>query len=174
MTNFRIRRSIVSDFEPIRNLLIKCFGERTENDVELFGYVTDGSIIVMTYDDKIVATAGIINTTFENEYVHELRYVCTDPEYRKQGIMHDVLKEAITSLWKSKKLICWAVREHEQTKANLHSILVNNGFKRVDNVEKEWTCKTCRRAYGFKCNLQYAVDSNGCNCHEELWIITKA
>ena len=62
MPNIEIRKSIVSDFEPIRNLLITCFGERKENDSGLFEAVTSGKFMVLTIDDKVTATLSITPT----------------------------------------------------------------------------------------------------------------
>lgn len=173
MLNIKMRKSIISDFEQIRGLLITCFGERKDNDFALFNEVVNGKFIVLTVDNNIVAQVMLQNTTLE-QYVKGpvtlLSCACTHPDYRGHGFMRELFKKTMRTIPVNNALVTWAVKEPEQDAANLYKLLVDFKFEKQDGKEKIWTYDCCREAHGFKCNYIHSSHNDSCHCCDELWI----
>lgn len=168
MYKIEIRKSEYKDFEAIRSLLIMCFGGRTKQDTALLQDVSEGRMLVAWDNNTVVSTLAVVYD--EKLKGKKVICACTHPVYRKLGIMHQLFAIAIDELKGADKLYCEALRVHNQSKANLHEVLVDLKFRELQRNYLSWDSKKCRKAYGFSCALQ-SGENGTCTCCEDLWLL---
>lgn len=83
------------------NLYLLCFSEDTVEDAEKMWHLsTSGKLLFKEANGKPVATLMLLPATLCGENSCELYYIfaaCTHPDYRKQGIMEQLLEEAFST-----------------------------------------------------------------------------
>lgn len=157
-----IRRSTEQDMEAIRHIIHECFG-RGERDEEHLNNIA-GRWLLAEVSGKVV---GMTGTCLSKDHGgEEVDYTATLPEYRRNGIMQqlmeELLKDRTEPLWYS----AWRFKGHERS--NPQTILENNGFKLVKSAWVTWEVpKSCNES-------NYMTDCRGfcedCCCYEDLWL----
>lgn len=153
------RKSKNNDRENINNLLKICFGER-----ENYGALDnlEGRYLLAFENEKLVAMTGVMlsSPAFCGS---EVDWTCVLPEFRGNGLVTNMLKEALKET--KCDVFCSCLRLHENDKVNLYHAMNENDFvcliKNYKTFKKGIT-KAC-----FDC--VYDKGEN-CFCSEDLYI----
>lgn len=165
------RKSRESDIQELTELVMKCFGNRERHGV--FKNLNNRyTVCIDTYTNKIVGMSGLDSN---DDYIGgpELGYSCVDPEYRKLGIMTNLIGQIIeeAKAKNCKRIYCSGWHLPNKEYANLHSILTKYEFSLVVPSRCTWR-------QNYNCNLTsnpenkaYCVNSsNVCSCKEDLYM----
>ena len=161
--NIVFRRAIPEDLEQIKDLLHKSFGfEEYTTALNIFG----NSYWVAEDDGIIVAITGIVDNEFCN-YVngYEITWTCTAKEYRRKGIMTDLLRIVINNdRFEDKPIYCSAWR-FKGKEINLKSILKELGFELL------YEGRTYYKYPLYKVCEVCVEGKDGCVCYEDLYVL---
>ena len=87
-----IRFSQKSDRKAIADLTMKCFGDGDHSEILRH---LKGRYLLAIDGPRLVAMTGLLWNDGYKAY--EVDWSCTDPEYRRKGIMHKLFERMISS-----------------------------------------------------------------------------
>lgn len=154
-----IRKSTTNDSQIIAELLLACFGDQVK-----YGAVDnlENRYLLAFKDNKLVAMTGLQKeSSFYNG--SEIDWTCVLPEYRKQGIITEVMSLAIEGC--SEDVYCSCLRLHDNTKVNLDFCMKTLGFELVQKAHKQF-CSL----YNKSCNDCIYKKESYCICCEDLYV----
>lgn len=166
----QIRQATETDKEEIKNLIVKCFGRYPikKNALDnIDKYVVAELHTHFTANipttKEIIAISGIVEPEYSNYQGYEVTWTCTAPEYRKKGLIVEILKKCEELLPKDHIPIyceCWRIRDN---KINLDFVMKHLKFHKVaDNI----ICYS--NIYSKQC-LLCNNNSSGCYCFDDLY-----
>ena len=156
-----IRLSTIKDEKAIEKLMNICFGKREPDKV--FKNL-QGRYLLVFEDDKLVGMTGLY---WSDEYnAFEMDWTCTHPEYRKQGIMHELFKRICN--YTDEKIYCSCWRFGGNEKINLYSLMKDFGFEEVLRPRVAYRC-------GVNCSVDFICQGRNdkglnCYCYEDLYV----
>lgn len=127
-----IRNAKNSDREKLRELFKECFGDLAEDGGALSWIEGRYKVAEDTNTNKIVAVSGILSLEHSDYNGYEITWTCTMPEYRKQGLIVEILKQCELELANDHVPLycdCWRIATNEHI--NLYSVMKHLGMKQV-------------------------------------------
>lgn len=158
----KFRYSTEKDKVAINRLMLLGFGIRNEDEV--FKNIR-GRYLLAILDDEIIAMSGIIYNDIYKCF--ELDWTTTEPKYRGQGVMLELLSRLISTTDEKIVCSCWRLRDNKR--ANLHSLMKYFGFKEIMRPRSAWDTRVCSTEYCETCVGRREKDGY-CKCYEDLWI----
>jgi N-acetylglutamate synthase-like GNAT family acetyltransferase len=156
-----IRKSTKSDRKQIKELMHLCFG-----NIYQYGPYKDLDDRYWLYfkDNKLVAMTGLADS---GSYASiEVDWTCTHPDYRHQGLMHELFSIMLKDVNIPVYCSCW--RLSSTTKINLHSLMESFDFKLVIKSENHWTVPhNCNCENTLNC-IRYR--GKHCSCYQDLYL----
>lgn len=161
-----IRISKEEDKEQINELLMLCFGDRSQ-----FGCLENlkGRYLLAYDNNKLIGITGLYYNQELKRY--EIDWTGTHPEYRHKGIMHELFKRICNFTDEDIYCSCW--RHQDKDRINLYSIMRDFGFKEVVKPimthDSVYNCICGKSGY---CVVQKITDGKRehCRCYEDLYL----
>jgi N-acetylglutamate synthase-like GNAT family acetyltransferase len=153
------RYSHKGDENIIYSILLECFGYMKQ---ELVTNNIGGRYLMCFDNDRLVAITGLGWSDILR--CAEIDWTCVIPEYRKQGIIEDMLDKLISST--NERIVCSCWRLGTNTNVNLHKVMDKFGFKLVlKDISRS------RRGYNCSRTGNYCAGCTGkdCVCSEDLY-----
>ena len=157
--NLTYKFSTSKDITQIDNLLKLCFGDRSKYGAL---YNIKGRYLLAYSDKELIAMTGICDKTMSEFDGYEIDWTCCHPDYRKQGIITDMLSALLKD--KYDKIYCSCLCEPYKDKPNLHTIMTQLGFTYIQKGHK-----TFNRIYDDVCNDCNFKKGKDCKCREDLY-----
>ena len=150
---FRLSRE--SDRDGIRSLILSSFGVRDESLENLNGryllfFLDSGEIVGMTglaWSDRLQG--------------YEIDWSCVKPNYRKQGIMHDLISRICQ--FTDEKIYCYCWRLNETGEISMKSLMRDFHFQEVIH-----SCNGYKFRLNCHRNCIHSKREN-CSCWEDLY-----
>lgn len=176
MLKYRWSRDTEADKFAIRDLVLSCFCELDMKEVLpdlsqryllVFDYTKGGEILV--------GMTGLFWSDFYNSL--ELDWTCVKPNYRKQGIMHELIKRVCSTTDERIYCSCW--RMHGNAEPNIWCVLKDFGFELLVPAVKTWDsrCNCCmspnksiNRMSGAVAPKSISEFDGACRCYEDLYV----
>lgn len=157
--NIKYRMSKEKDYEDIKKLLDTCFGDRTA-----FGVLEhlDDRYLLAFDNKKLIGMTGI--STSKNLNGYEIDWTCVLPEYRRHGLITDMISQCIKDCTDRVYCSCW--RMSNTDRVNLQHAMNSLGFNRVIKYYKSYNSE--HNNFCEKCVL-YNKQSV-CSCYEDLYL----
>lgn len=170
------RRSVDQDKEQLERLFEESFGLLAATGGAL-STIRDRYVVAEVVTDdadreeegnvppRIVAVSGILPVSRSEYCGYEITWTCTTKEYRKKGIIVEILKQCEKELPDDHLPIycdCWRIRDNEHI--NLVSVMKHLGMREVvkDRIKRVYPhMKSCE-------GCVYAGE--GCYCYGDLYI----
>lgn len=91
-----------------------------------------GRYKVAEIDNRIIAVSGILQENITPYNGYEVTWTCCLPEYRKNGIICNILMNCISDIKEdSFNVYCSCWRIHNNTDINMSSVMKRLGFKEI-------------------------------------------
>ena len=141
-------------------LLLLCFGSKITSEVI---ENIENRYLLAYYDNELVAMTGLSDDTDFDGF--EIDWTCCRPDYRRRGIISDMLGIVLKSV--KSDVYCKCLRTYQNEYANLHSIMTKYGFICVKRNYKEFHISK-----GIMCDVcPYKNNDMSCICYEDLYIL---
>lgn len=156
----KYRYSKKEDCNDILSLLLMCFGSKITSEVI---ENIENRYLLAYYDNELVAMTGLSEDTDFDGF--EIDWTCCRPDYRRRGIISDMLGIVLKSV--KSDVYCKCLRTYQNEYANLHSIMTKYGFICVKRNYKEFHISN-----DIICDIcPYKNDNIECVCYEDLYVM---
>ena len=153
------RFSTSKDIIQIDNLLKLCFGDRSKYGAL---YHIERRYLLAYADNQLIAMTGVCDKTMSEFDGYEVDWTCCHPNYRKQGIITDMLSLLLKD--KYGDIYCSCFCEPDKDKPNLHAIMIRLGFTCIQKGYK--TFAMIHDNVCSDCNFE---KGKNCKCREDLY-----
>lgn len=162
--NIYYRYSRKEDKPKIKELVDASFGNR-DGVCGIYKHIEGKYLLAIDKDNgKFVGMSGFVFNKAFNAL--EISWTCVLPEYRKQGIMHNIFKRLLSSTDELVYCSCWRIGSNPSP--NLVSLLRDFNFLEVvkgsKTTKNNYNCFLCCKEECF-----FYEDSD-CHCYEDLYI----
>ena len=162
--NIAYRFSRKSDLRIILTLLEKCFGDRSDCNID----PSNGGFLLAFDGRRLVAMTGLSNVSADSNQC-DIDWTCCDPEYRGNGIISHMLDELLKD--EKRDIYCSCLVEPTKEIPNLHGILSKRGFHCVEKGHIVF-CASDKMHFPFlvdPCKICNFRTGDNCTCREDLY-----